>query len=147
MLPAGIATPLAVVLNELLQNAVDHAYPQALDLTGEPGRVQVAIERNGQSLSLRVTDDGVGLPDGFSLDGATGLGLSIVRTLVTSDLAGEISIRSGRGRRRPAGHRGVRCGCRSTGKTTTTSPRRGRDRGESVSCCGPVSGAPQHPSV
>ena len=99
VLPAGIATPLAVVLNELLQNAVDHAYPEALDLTGEPGRVTVAIERNGQSLSLQVTDDGVGLPEGFDLEGTTGLGLSIVRTLVTSDLNGEISIRAGKGDR------------------------------------------------
>jgi two-component sensor histidine kinase len=97
VLPAGIATPLAVVLNELLQNAVDHAYPEALDLTGEPGRVTVVIERNGESLSLRVTDDGVGLPEGFELDVTTGLGLSIVRTLVTSDLNGEISIRAGQG--------------------------------------------------
>jgi two-component sensor histidine kinase len=97
VLPAGIATPLAVVLNELLQNAVDHAYPEALDLTDEPGRVTVVIERNGESLSLRVTDDGVGLPEGFELDVTTGLGLSIVRTLVTSDLNGEISIRAGQG--------------------------------------------------
>ncbi len=97
VLPASIATPLAVVLNELLQNAVDHAYPEALDLTGEPGRVTVVIERNGQSLSLLVTDDGVGLPEGFELETTTGLGLSIVRTLVTSDLNGEISIRAGQG--------------------------------------------------
>ncbi|MDD9369440.1 MAG: sensor histidine kinase [Acidimicrobiales bacterium] len=97
VLPAGIATPLAVVLNELLQNAVDHAYPAELDLTGEPGRVTVAIERNGQSLQLQVTDDGVGLPPGFELDAVTGLGLSIVRTLVMSDLTGEISVTEGRG--------------------------------------------------
>jgi two-component sensor histidine kinase len=97
VLPAGIATPLAVVLNELLQNAVDHAYPDELDLTVEPGRVTVAIERNGQSLSLRVTDDGVGLPPGFELNGVTGLGLSIVRTLVTSDLTGDITVSKGRG--------------------------------------------------
>ncbi len=97
ILPASVATPLAVVLNELLQNAVDHAYPADLDLTGEPGRVAVAIERDGTSLGLRVTDDGVGLAPGFDLHGATGLGLSIVRTLVTSDLSGEISIRSGDG--------------------------------------------------
>jgi two-component system, sensor histidine kinase PdtaS len=97
VLPAGIATPLAVVLNELLQNAVDHAYPEALDLTTEPGRVTVVVERTGQLLTLRVSDDGVGLPDGFDLDSTTGLGLSIVRTLVTTDLAGEIAVRRGAG--------------------------------------------------
>jgi two-component system, sensor histidine kinase PdtaS len=85
------------VLNELLQNAVDHAYPRELDLTDEPGRVRVEIDRNGPALLLRVTDDGVGLAEGFDLDKSTGLGLSIVRTLVTSDLSGEISVRNGTG--------------------------------------------------
>jgi two-component sensor histidine kinase len=97
VLPAVVATPLAVVLNELLQNAVDHAYPQELHLRDRPGRVQVTIERDGKSLTLRVTDDGVGLPEGFSPEAAGGLGLSIVRTLVTSDLSGEFSIVSGEG--------------------------------------------------
>jgi two-component sensor histidine kinase len=86
-----------VVLNELLQNAVDHAYPPELDLTGTPGQVRVEIARDGRTLRLRVADDGVGLPPGFRLDQSSGLGLSIVRTLVTGDLGGEISIANGRG--------------------------------------------------
>jgi two-component sensor histidine kinase len=85
------------VLNELLQNAVDHAYPQELDLTGTPGQVRVEIARDGRLLRVRVADDGVGLPPGFQLGQSTGLGLSIVRTLVTGDLAGEISIAPGSG--------------------------------------------------
>jgi two-component system, sensor histidine kinase PdtaS len=97
VLPANLATPLAVVLNELLQNSVDHAYPESVDLRDHPGRVQVTIERDGKSLTLRVTDDGVGLPEGFAPEAAGGLGLSIVRTLVTSDLGGEFSIVSGEG--------------------------------------------------
>jgi two-component sensor histidine kinase len=97
VLPAGVATPLAVVLNELLQNAVDHAYPAEIDLTGEPGRVQVGIDRDGESLTLRVTDDGVGLPPRFDIESSTGLGLSIVRTLVTTDLSGAITVRRGEG--------------------------------------------------
>jgi two-component sensor histidine kinase len=97
ILPAGVATPLAVVLNELLQNAVDHAYPPELDLSGTPGQVRVAIAREGRLLRLRVEDDGVGLPPGFDLDKSMGLGLSIVRTLVTGDLSGDISIAPGRG--------------------------------------------------
>jgi two-component sensor histidine kinase len=97
VLPASIATPLAVVLNELLQNAVDHAYPPELDLTGEPGRVRVMIERDGRSLTLHVSDDGVGLSPGFEPEKVTGLGLSIVRALVTSDLDGAITIKPGDG--------------------------------------------------
>ncbi len=46
---------------------------------------------------MRVTDDGAGLPDGFSLDASTGLGLSIVRTLVTTELDGTIELVPGPG--------------------------------------------------
>jgi two-component sensor histidine kinase len=97
ILPARVATPLAVVLNELLQNAVDHAYPTDLDLSSQPGRVVVQIERDDKALRLAVVDDGVGLPEGFELETTTGLGLSIVRTLVTTELAGEIEISRGSG--------------------------------------------------
>jgi two-component system, sensor histidine kinase PdtaS len=41
---------------------------------------------------VRVTDDGVGLPPGFDLATTTGLGLSIVQTLVNTELQGSISM-------------------------------------------------------
>ena len=41
---------------------------------------------------MQVADDGVGLPQGFSLDASRGLGLSIVHALVTSELGGEIAM-------------------------------------------------------
>jgi two-component sensor histidine kinase len=98
-LPASIATPLAVVLTELLQNVVEHAYP------GEEGPVEgtvdVTLETNGRELTVTVTDDGVGLPSGFSLEQSTGLGLSIVQTLVTTELRGTIHMQP-----RPAGTSG-----------------------------------------
>ncbi len=90
-LPAITATPLSVVLTELLQNAVDHAFggPGAVTV----GTVVVEMHNTGSELTVRVTDDGQGLPDGFELESATGLGLSIVRTLVTTELAGTIRMR------------------------------------------------------
>jgi two-component system, sensor histidine kinase PdtaS len=89
-LPARVATPLAVVLTELLQNAVDHGYPR----DGDGGVVKVTLENDGNELRLLVVDDGVGLPDGFALEDATGLGLSIVRSLVTSQMEGSIEMRA-----------------------------------------------------
>jgi two-component sensor histidine kinase len=97
VLPAGIATPLAVVLNELFQNAVDHAYPEDLDLAQTGAQVLVDIVRDDKWLRVKVIDDGAGLPDGFKLEESTGLGLSIVRTLVTTELGGEIDIANGDG--------------------------------------------------
>ncbi|MGK2950226.1 MAG: sensor histidine kinase [Acidimicrobiales bacterium] len=96
-LPATVATPLAVVLNELLQNSLDHAFPESLDLQEAPGRVVISLENDGVRLKAEVCDDGVGLSEGFSIDAATGLGLSIVRTLVTSELMGTIELHRGDG--------------------------------------------------
>jgi two-component system, sensor histidine kinase PdtaS len=96
-LPALVATPLAVVLNELLQNAIDHAFPASLDLQAAPGRVVVQLANDGKRLVVTVIDDGVGLAEDFSLEAVTGLGLSIVRTLVTTELMGTISLARGSG--------------------------------------------------
>src|SRR4030095_12982973 len=87
-LPSTIATPLSVVLTELLQNAVDHGFPEGSD--GGDVVVQLAHETGPDQrpmLRIRVINDGMGLDRAFQLDNATGLGLSIVRTLVTTELA------------------------------------------------------------
>ena len=86
-IPARIATPLSVVLTELLQNAVEHAFGDG----GAGGDVVVELGHDDQ-LTIRVIDNGRGVASGFDLEKATGLGLSIVRTLVTTELAGTISI-------------------------------------------------------
>ncbi len=98
-LHADVATPLALVLTELLQNTVDHAYrgPAASTEGDDPGQVVVTVtgpvELNGRSsVVVEVRDDGVGLPEGFSLETSTGLGLSIVGTLVCNELEGSIAM-------------------------------------------------------
>jgi two-component sensor histidine kinase len=90
-LPATIATPLSVVILELLQNVVDHAFTEAR----RDGVVRVFMQRDpdDDALHLRVIDNGVGVNAQFDLAQATGLGLSIVRTLVTTELGGTISMR------------------------------------------------------
>jgi two-component sensor histidine kinase len=90
-LPAEVATPLAVVLTELLQNTVDHAF--AAD-RAQDGNVLVRLDHDDKELTVRVHDDGVGLPFGFALETSSGLGLSIVRSLVASELGGTIDMSS-----------------------------------------------------
>ena len=99
-LSALIATPLALVLTELMQNALQHG------LIGGPapaGSVLVRAERGPGQLSVSVEDNGTGLPEGFSLDAHASLGLQIVRTLVESELGGELVIAP-----RPGGGTSVR---------------------------------------
>ena len=93
-----IATSLAVVLTELLQNVVEHAYPASLDLGDETATVHVELRNDGERLTVSVIDDGVGLPDEFDEAAATSLGLTIVRTLVRSEMAGTIELHRGDGR-------------------------------------------------
>jgi len=54
--------------------------------------VQVDLRNEGDQLDLSVVDDGRGVDGGFRLEDATGLGLSIVRTLVTTELNGSITM-------------------------------------------------------
>jgi two-component sensor histidine kinase len=93
VVPAELATPLVMVLTELVQNAFEHAYAP-----GEHGEVVVHAERSARWLDVVIADDGKGLPPGFSLERTERLGLQIVRTLVESELRGSLSLR-----RRPRG--------------------------------------------
>jgi two-component system, sensor histidine kinase PdtaS len=94
VLESGAATALAMVLTEILQNAVQHGYPG--EATG--GTIVVSPRRLVGRLHVTVDDDGRGLPDDFDLDAATNLGLSIVRTLVESELGGQLSLGSAPGK-------------------------------------------------
>jgi two-component sensor histidine kinase len=91
LLPAAVATPLALVLTELLQNALQHGLTKS---TGRAlgGRLEVAAHRVNGQLTVTVTDNGVGLPDHFNLESTTSLGLQIVRTLVVAELGGRLEI-------------------------------------------------------
>ena len=114
--PGETATPLAVVLNELLQNAVDHAYPRVDDEPVE-GHIRVHLERQDSVLEVIVTDDGVGLPDGFDVATTPGLGTSIVHALVTGELAGTIEMANARDGDRPGTRVRVRIPVPVAGRT------------------------------
>jgi two-component sensor histidine kinase len=87
-LPAEVATPLAMVLSELVHNAVQHGYD-----VGVAGLVQVVADRVSDRLTVQVVDDGRGLPAGFDVTDSDRLGLQIVRTLVGGELGGCLAIR------------------------------------------------------
>ncbi len=95
------ATTLAIALNELLTNTLQHAFPTRADgqaLGGAPdkrapdGHVTIAYVRADRHVEVTIADDGVGLPPGFDPERHRGLGLSIVDALTRQDLRGELQL-------------------------------------------------------
>ena len=93
LLPAGQqATSCALIVNELLQNAVEHGF------TGRSeAKIHVRLHQTDDSMAIEIEDDGVGLPEGFEQERNGGLGLQIVRTLVREDLKGRFEMQNGVG--------------------------------------------------
>jgi PAS domain S-box-containing protein len=87
-LPLSVAIPCGLLVNELISNALKHAFPA--NRHGEI-RIDLSIASGGQVL-LSVEDDGVGIPDDLDLDNTATLGLQLV-TLLTDQLGGEMVIR------------------------------------------------------
>jgi two-component system, sensor histidine kinase PdtaS len=88
VLDADRATALIMVITELVQNAIEHAF----DASTQQGCVTIRAERSARWLDVVVHDDGRGLPQGFSLEKSDRLGLQIVRTLVSAELDGSLSM-------------------------------------------------------
>ncbi|MCS7287318.1 MAG: GAF domain-containing protein [Anaerolineae bacterium] len=86
-LPARPATALALAVNELLQNALEHAF-----IGKAQGTISVTVGQIGDRFSVEVVDDGVGFKEPESRQT---LGLQIVRTLVEEDLKGSFEINRG----------------------------------------------------
>jgi two-component sensor histidine kinase len=81
-----IATPLALVITELIHNALEHG----LANSGEKLRIEIA--RNSANCTVKIIDDGIGLPIDFNWDQSSNLGLQIVKTLTENELKGSIEL-------------------------------------------------------
>lgn len=84
-LPTEEATTLAIVLNELIANAIEHGFEGR-----ERGEIRISAERESDRLIVHVADDGPGPPEGFKT--SNGLGLQLVRGLVESGLRGAFKL-------------------------------------------------------
>jgi len=81
-----IATPLALVITELIHNALEHG------LAEEGLTLGIHVSSNGSELSVTISDDGVGFPEGFDISTSPNLGLQIVRTLTENELRGNLEL-------------------------------------------------------
>jgi PAS domain S-box-containing protein len=81
LVTASESVPLALILNELIQNAINHGYPD-----GEKGVIKVILDEKPDEVLLKVLDDGVAPPDGLDVESGqgSGKGLGLVRALLPS---------------------------------------------------------------
>lgn len=87
ILDVNTGIPCGLIINELVSNAVRHAFPQ-----GRAGRIEVEMESDGSdSISLTVRDDGVGFPGHIDFRNTKSLGMQLVMSLV-GQLDGKIEL-------------------------------------------------------
>lgn len=86
-LPSEKATSIALILNELLQNAIEHAFAGRMS-----GRLTVRFNDSGNCYELLIADNGVGLPADFDLQHSSSLGLKIIKTMTEADLKGSFTL-------------------------------------------------------
>ena len=89
MMPAQDATPLSLVLTELITNAIEHGFEGRAE-----GHITISAGRSGSSLNVVVEDDGAGLDTeehgGMARSSSSGLGTQIINTFVTNDFGGRV---------------------------------------------------------
>jgi two-component sensor histidine kinase len=91
-LSAQQATPCALVINELVQNALEHGYTVRTE-----GTISISLRDEGEEIAIQISDDGGGLPLGFDVGQDSRWGLKIVQTLVEDGLHGRFELKDDRG--------------------------------------------------
>jgi PAS domain S-box-containing protein len=87
------AESVGLAIVELVSDAFKHAFPG-----GRSGTLLISLRREGESIVLEVADDGIGLPEGFSPEEASGYGVSMV-ALLARQLGGRLEVVAGPGAR------------------------------------------------
>ncbi len=90
LLQPAQATSVALILNELIQNAVEHGFKDV-----DQGEVRLDISHDDREVRLEVINDGTPLPSDFDVRTHRNLGLQIVESLVRDDLHGKFTLASG----------------------------------------------------
>ncbi|MBN2378486.1 tetratricopeptide repeat protein [candidate division WOR-3 bacterium] len=85
------AIPLALIINELISNSLQHAFPE-----GKKGRISIDLKEDKENYLLTLVDNGIGLPQDFDIDNSKSLGLRLVKMLV-DQLQGDLNFTGKKG--------------------------------------------------
>lgn len=91
LLEAGRAVYIGLILNELIANACEHAFPRR-----RRGHLRVQVIREPEVVALTVSDDGTGMPEGLDFANARSFGMKLVRNL-SVQLGAQLQMQSGKG--------------------------------------------------
>jgi two-component sensor histidine kinase len=86
------AIPCGLIINELITNSLKYAFPG-----NKKGSITVAVNSADETVELRISDNGIGLPKEFDFKSAKSLGLKLIRQLTENQLHGKISCKSEKG--------------------------------------------------
>lgn len=86
------AIACGLVINELISNALKHAFPNQ-----QVGTISIALRNINNSIEMTIQDNGIGLPDNLDWTNTDSLGLSLVYDLVTEQLEGNITLERNHG--------------------------------------------------
>jgi len=86
LLEMAQAVPCGLIVNELLTNALKHAFPE-----GRQGRIKVAFGSDETQWRLEVSDDGMGLPADIDSQNVNSMGLQLIHLLV-QQLGGNLNV-------------------------------------------------------
>jgi two-component sensor histidine kinase/PAS domain-containing protein len=92
VLPSDQAISLALGINELIQNSIEHGF-----IGRREGVIGVDMATTKDAYQIEIWDNGIGLPPDFSQRGSSSLGLQIIKTLVEHDLGGTFRLYSENG--------------------------------------------------
>ncbi|MDM8143007.1 histidine kinase N-terminal domain-containing protein [Megamonas hypermegale] len=87
ILPSKQASSLALIINELILNSIEHGFAGRSE-----GLIGLNITQNSRAYIIELYDNGCGLPEDFSAQSAKSLGLQIVRNLVEGDIGGSFTM-------------------------------------------------------
>jgi len=85
LIPGSVSISLALVIAEITCNSFEHGFAEETQ-----GNVNISLEQTEKGLRVTISDDGCGLPSGFTIQGQTSMGLTLMRTLVEDDLRSEL---------------------------------------------------------
>lgn len=91
LLSINTAIPCGLIINEILTNAIKYAFPENRD-----GVISIILKVADKQIILKISDNGIGLPENLNIEKATSLGMKLIQVL-TDQIDGELTSNNNNG--------------------------------------------------